>query len=186
MLVLDEDTNTAFLPNTRSNTITVVDGIMNGPAESTLTVIPVPGDLPEGLDLSPDGQELWTATRNDGDVSIIDVTTRDVVQTLRLGMQDANRLKFTPDGKVLIIDGEAAELVVLDAKSREEITRISVGETDTGDGAVLVSPDGTHAFLGLRAADRVAVINLETLEVTAEIAMGAGAGPGCLFWLGSN
>ena len=186
MLVLDEDTNTAFLPNTRSNTITVVEGIMNGPAESTLTVIPVPGDLPEGLDLSPDGRELWTATRNDGDVSIIDVTTKDVVQTLRLGMQDANRLKFTPDGKVLIIDGEAAELVVLDAESREEITRISVGQTDTGDGAVLVSPDGTHAFLGLRAADRVAVINLETLEVTAEIAMGAGAGPGCLFWLGSN
>ena len=72
------------------------------------------------------------------------------------------------------------------AARREAGVRDDAGTHAPGDGAVLVSPDGTHAFLGLRAADRVAVINLETLEVTAEIAMGAGAGPGCLFWLGSN
>ena len=184
MLVLNPDTNTMFMPNTGSNTVTMIEGVMTGPAASRLTVIPIPGELPEGIDLSPNGQELWTATRNDGGVSIIDVASRRVVETLDLGMQDANRLKFTPDGKVLIIDGEAAALVVLDAASRAEIARVTLDQTDTGDGAVLVSPDGTQAYLGLRAADRVAVLDLATLELTHDIPMGAGSGPGCMYWIG--
>ena len=184
LLVLDQNTNTMFMPNTGSNSVTMVEGIMAGPSESKLTVIPIPGDLPEGIDLSPDGREIWTATRNDGGVSIIDVASRRVVQTLNLGMKDANRLKFTPDGRVLIIDGEAAALVVMDAASRAEIKRVTLGSADTGDGAVLVAPDGTRAYLGLRAADRVAVLDLNTLEVTHEMPMGDGAGPGCMYWIG--
>ena len=186
LLVLNRETDTLFMPNTRSNTVTMVENIMAGPSESKLTVIPIPGELPEGIDLSPDGREVWTATRNDGGVSIIDVASRTVVQTLNLGMKDANRLKFTPDGRVLIIDGEAASLVVLDAASREEIKRVTLGPVDTGDGAVLVSPDGTRAYLGLRAADRVAVLDLTTLEVTHEMPMGDGAGHGCMYWIGAN
>ena len=186
LLVLDEDTNTMFVPNTRSNSVTMIEGVMGGPSASTLTVIPVPGDLPEGIDLSPDGREIWTATRNDGGVSIIDVASRGVVETLDLGLKDANRLKFTPDGRVLIIDGEAASLVVMDAASRSEIKRVTLGSMDTGDGAVLVAPDGTRAFLGLRSADRVAVVDLNTLEVTQEMPMGDGAGPGCMYWIGAS
>ena len=183
MLVVDQGRDTMFMPNTGSNSVTMVEGIMAGPARATLTDIPVPGDRPEGIDLSPDGREIWTATRGDGGVSIIDVASRRVVETLDLGLQDANRLKFTPDGRVLIIDGEAASLVVMDAASRAVIKRVTLGSTDTGDGAVLVAPDGSRAYLGLRAADRVAVVDLNTLEVTFEMAMGDGAGPGCMYWI---
>ena len=186
LLVRNPDTDTWFMPNTGSNSVTMAEHVSAGPAETRLTVIPVPGELPEGIDVSPDGREVWTATRTDGAVSIIDVATRQVVQTLDLGMKDANRLKFTPDGKVLIIDGEAASLVVIDAASRQEIKRVTLGSVDTGDGAVLVSPDGTHAYLGLRAVDRVAVVDLNTLEVTHEISMDEGAGPGCLYWIGGS
>jgi DNA-binding beta-propeller fold protein YncE len=185
MLVLGND-GTMFMPNRASNSVTVAEGVADGPAETTLSVIPVPGDLPEGIDLSPDGQELWTATRNDGGVSIINVASKEVVQTLDLGMQDANRLKFTPDGRVLIIDGEAASVIVLDAASRNVIKRISMAQMDTGDGAILVSQDGSRAYVGLRAANRVAVLDLVSLEVTEEIMMGDGSGPGCMFWAGAN
>ena len=185
LLALGSD-GTMFMPNRGSNSVTVAEGVTDGPAETTLTVIPVPGELPEGIDLSPDGQEVWTATRNDGGVSIIDVASKQVVQTLDLGMKDANRLKFTPDGRVLIIDGEAASVVVLDAASRSVIKRISMAPIDTGDGAILVSRDGSRAYVGLRAANRVAVLDLATLEVIEEIMMGEGSGPGCMFWAGAN
>jgi len=185
LLALGSD-GTMFMPNRDSNSVTVAEGVMDGPAETTLSVIQVPGELPEGIDISPDGQEVWTATRSDGSVSIINVASREVVQTLDLGMQDANRLKFTPDGRVLIIDGEAASVVVLDAASRTVIKRISMGAVDTGDGAILVSRDGSRAYVGLRAANRVAVLDLATLEVAGEIMMGDGSGPGCMFWAGAN
>ncbi len=42
-----------FLPNTGSNSVTMVEGVMAGPARATLTDIPVPGERPEGIDLSP-------------------------------------------------------------------------------------------------------------------------------------
>ena len=50
---------------------------------------------------------------------------------------------------------------------------------------MLVAPDGSRAYLGLRAADRVAVVDLDTLEVIREMPMGDGAGPGCLYWIGA-
>lgn len=183
MLVLDPRNGTLFTPNTRSNTVTMIENATAGPAQARTTDIAIPGETPEALDLSPDGRELWTATRADGGVSVIDVASREVVADIDLGMRDANRLRFTPDGRVLIIDGEAAELVVMDSGSREVIERVSLGDVDTGDGALLIGPDGRFAYAGLRAIDKVAVVNLETLEVTMEIQVEPGDGPGCMYWI---
>ena len=96
-----------------------------------------------------------------------------------LDLQDPNRLRFTPDGqRVLIADGEGSTLVVLDAVARTEITRL-----DLAPNAVLVQPDGSRAYAALRGSNSVAVIDLDTLEVTGQIATGPGSGPGCMFWL---
>ena len=179
MLVLSEDRNTIFTANRGSNTVTVVEDVAGGPPNWRVTAIPVGGEFPEGIDLSPDGREVWTATRNDGGISIIDVATKAVTQRLDLHLQDPSRLAFTPDGtRVLVSDGGGNSLVVLDAAARSEITRLELAPN-----AVLVQPDGAQAFAALRGDHRVAVIDLDTLEVTAEILTGAGSGPGCMFWL---
>ena len=96
-------------------------------------------------------------------------------------MRDPSRLRFTPDGeRVLIADGGDSSLIVLDATTRREITRL-----DLAPNAVLVQPDGLRAYAALRGDDSVAVIDLDTLEITAQISMGPGSGPGCMFWLGA-
>ncbi len=179
MLVLSNDLDTIFTANRGSDTVTVVEGVSSGPPNWTLTTIPVGGESPEGIDLSPDGQELWTVTRGDGGVSIIDVATKTVIQRLNLNMRDANRVKFTPDGtRVLISDGQGSSLVVLDAVARQEVTRLNLAPN-----AVLVQPDGSRAYAALRQGDSVAVIDLDTLEVTGHIPTGPGSGPGCMFWV---
>jgi streptogramin lyase len=186
LLVPARDMNTLFMPNRGSNTITIAENVTKGPEASRLTVVPIPGKTPEGIDLSPDGREIWTATRGDGGVSVVDVAARKVVQTLALGLTDANRLKFTPDGRVLIIDGGTGTLVVLDAAGRKEIKRVALAKGDTGDGAILVSRDGARAYVGLRDAHRVAVVDLKTLEPVRDIPMGAGSGPGCMYWVSAS
>jgi DNA-binding beta-propeller fold protein YncE len=180
MLVLSKDMNTLFTPNRGSNSVSMIEGVLAGPPKWRVTAIPVPGKAPEGIDLSPDGREIWTATRADGGVSIIDVASKKVTQTLNLGMKDANRLKFTPDGRVLILDGEISMLLVLDAATRKEIKRIKVAPADSGDGGIYVMPDGSRAYLGLRDDHSVAVVDLKTLEVASRISMGPGSGPGCI------
>jgi YVTN family beta-propeller protein len=182
MMVLARDRQTMWVPNRGSNSISVIDGVAGGPPKFKTTAIPVPGKTPEGLDLSPDGRELWTATRGDGGVSIIDTASRKVTQSFNLKLTDANRLKFTPDGKVLILDGGTGTLVVLDAASRKEIKRLKVAPGDTGDGGVFVMPDGSRAYLGLRDDHSVVVIDLKTLEIESRFAMGADSGPGCINW----
>ena len=179
MFVFSADHNTIFTANRGSDTVTVVEDVAAGPPNWRVTAIPVGGDFPEGIDLSPDGREVWAATRNDGAVSIIDVATKALVERLDLNMRDPSRLRFTPDGeRVLIADGEDSSLIVLDATTRSEITRL-----DLAPNAVLVQPDGLRAYAALRGDDSVAVIDLDTLEITAQISMGPGSGPGCMFWL---
>jgi len=182
MMVLARDQQTMWVPNRGSNSISVIDAVAGGPPKFKITAIPVPGLTPEGLDLSPDGRELWTATRGDGSVSIIDTTSRKVTQSFSLKLSDANRLKFTPDGKVLILDGGTGTLIVLDAASRKEIKRLKVAPRDTGDGGVFVMPDGSRAYLGLRDDHSVVVIDLKTLEIQNRFAMGPDSGPGCINW----
>ena len=94
----------------------------------TQTVIPV-GKGPEGIDLSPDGREVWSAHSRDGGVSIIDVASKKVVQTIAIGTKRSNRIKLTPDGEVRArLRLDAGELVVLDAPARKVIKRIPLGK----------------------------------------------------------
>lgn len=181
MLVLSRDRNTIFTANRESDTVSVVDGAAAGPPDWRVTAIPAGGAYPEGIDLSPDGAELWTATRNDGGVSIIDVAAKTVAARLELNLTDPNRLAFTPDGARVLVSDSATSLVVVDAAARSEIARL-----DLAPNAVLVRPDGAAAYAALRGDDRVAVVDLETLEVVSEIPTGAGSGPGCMFWLAGD
>ena len=181
MMVLSRDRDTIFTANRESDTLSVVEGAAAGPPDWRVTAIPAGGEYPEGLDLSPDGAELWTATRNDGGVSIVDVAAKAVTERLELGLADPNRLAFTPDGARVLISDSATSVVVVDAASRTE-----VGRLDLAPNAVLVRPDGAVAYAALRGDDRVAVIDLETLAVVSETPTGADSGPGCMFWLAGD
>jgi YVTN family beta-propeller protein len=139
--------------------------------------IPV-GQGPEGFDLSPDGKEIWAANSHDGTVSIIDVGKKAVAQTLTVPTRSANRLKFTLDGKfVLISDLGGDGLVVLDAMSRKELKRIPLGG---GAAGILMEPGDSRAYVAVGSANSVVIIDLKTLEVIGRIE--TGRGPDGLGW----
>jgi YVTN family beta-propeller protein len=137
------------------------------------TVIPVAKGS-EGFDVSPDGQELWTAGAADGTISIVDIAAGKVVGKIDAKVLGANRLKFTPDGKrVLISSLRTGDLFIYDAVSRQELKRINLARSAAG---ILLDTDGSRAFVGCTSDNYVAVIDLKTLEVTKHIDLGGADG----------
>lgn len=181
MVVVSPDGQHIFTSNVNSDTISVFDHVpdynaadVSGWMETRIAV----GKGPEGFDVSPDGKELWAANSHDGTVSIIDVAGRRVVQTIAVQMKMANRLKFTPDGTlVLISDLGTGDVVILDAVSRKQIKRLSLGH---GAAGILITPDGSRAFVAVSRDSYVAVVDMKTLTVAGRIA--TGGGPDGMAW----
>ncbi len=176
MLTFSNDRALLFTSNIQSDSITLLQR-GSDPSGWSAAVIPV-GKGPEGGDISPDGREFWAANSGDGTISVIDVAAKKVVQSIDLHTKRSNRLKFTPDGKlVLVSDLSGNELVVLAASSRKELKRLSLGRQPEG---ILILPDGSRAYIAVAGEKTVAVLDLKTLEVTTRIP--TGNGPDGLAW----
>jgi YVTN family beta-propeller protein len=183
MLVVSKDANKIFTANNASDSITALERVLD-PPDWRITMIPVAkGPQVIGIDISPDSKEVWTAHQGDNGISIIDVATLKVTQTLPVKMVDAHRVKFTPDGKrVLITDRRGNELVVLDAAARKEIKRVKL---DTIPTEIQVVPDGSRAYVSSASGDNatniVSIVDLKTLQVTGQFS--PGTHPEGMAWL---
>src|SRR3984885_1708107 len=133
------------------------------------TVIAV-GKGDEGFDVSPDGHELWTANAQDGTLSVIDLESRKVTATLDARTFGANRLKFTPDGKLVLISRLSdGDLAIYEAASRKHFKTVHIGH---GAAGILMDPDGQRAFIACSPDNYIVVLDLKTLEVTSHIDVG--------------
>jgi YVTN family beta-propeller protein len=137
------------------------------------TVIPV-GHGSEGFDVSPDGKEAWVANAGDGTISVIDLAEKKVVATIDADVPGANRLKFTPDGRQVLVT--AGTLVVLDVATRTVVKRLP---DVRGTGGILMQPDGARAYVACSPVGYVAVIDLKTLDMVGHVEV---AGPDGLAW----
>jgi len=148
------------------------------PGEAWLETVVPAGKGAEGFDVAPDGHQAWIANAEDGTITVVDVKGKIVLRTLELGLESANRLKFTPDGKhalVSMITGE--EVAVLDTVSGTVEKRLRVGQSPSG---ILMQPDGARAYVACSRDDTVAVIDLNSMSVTGHIPVGSG--PDGLAW----
>jgi YVTN family beta-propeller protein len=180
MLVIHPQRPVVYTTNILSNTASVIE--LDKPEQPgpppRITHVPV-GPEPEGIDISPDGRELWVGHNKDGGVSIIDTETNKVKETLKAGGMPI-RIKFTPDGKhVLISSPPTGELAVFDAATRKELKRLKVGEVPIG---IIITPDGRRAYVAAAQAGKVFAVNLADLTVGASVE--TGQGPDGLGWVG--
>jgi YVTN family beta-propeller protein len=141
------------------------------------TVIPV-GRGAEGFDVSPDRREAWVANAQDGTISVIDLDAKQVVATLAANVPSANRLKFTPDGKRVLVSTLAGpDLVIFDPATRHEVQRLPIGH---GAAGIEIEPGGARAFVACTPDNYVTVIDLHSLAVVGKI--DAGPEPDGLAW----
>ena len=201
MIYVTDDLKRIFTTNIASATVSIIDKVsrpMGGPPSGGPPPVPPPGRRPmgppggdwdetavsvgkgaEGFDVTPDGKELWTANAQDGTVSIVDLATKKVADTLQANVSGANRLKFTPDGKFAFISSLSNNtgLAILDTSTRKEVKRIA---DIHGAAGIQMQPDGARAFVACTGSNYVAVIDLKTLAVTGKI--DAGPQPDGMAW----
>jgi DNA-binding beta-propeller fold protein YncE len=193
MIYVFDDLKRLITSNVSSATMTIIDKSSGGargpgrgpgcgpagPPQSDWdeTVIPV-GRGAEGFDVSPNNKEIWAANAQDGTISIIDLAGKKVSQTLAANVTGANRLKFTPDGKLVLVSIlSGPDLAIFDAAARREVKRVKIG---SGAAGIQMEPDGSRAFVACTPDGYVAIVDLKTLEVTGHIE--AGKEPDGLAW----
>ena len=203
MIVVSSSLDRVFTSNVSSATISIIEQVdapsfgppPGAPAGSSPPPGPPPGgprktwritNVPagrgsEGFDLSPDGKQIWAANAQDGTVTIIDVASKKATQTFPIAVR-GNRLKFTPDGKQVLVSGSPsgpskANLVILDFTTHKEVKTFDLGG---GSAGILIVPDGSRAYIAVSNKDEVAVVDLKKLETAGHIA--TGKGPDGLAW----
>ena len=176
MVMVSKDLKKIFTSNIGSDNVSIIEQGSDG--QWTQTLVPV-GKGPEGIEISPNGREIWSAHSRDGGLSVIDVATRRVLQTIDAGTKRSNRVKLTADARhALVSDLDAGELVVVDAMARTAMVtkRLPLGKQPEG---VLVAPDG-RVFVAVNGDNQIAVVDPKTWTVTKRIS--PGTGPDGMAW----
>jgi DNA-binding beta-propeller fold protein YncE len=207
MVVADETQNRIFTSNVNSGTISIIEQVVlpapgpppgaapgaapppqpPGPQRKDSQIANVPsGRGCEGFDVGINGTEIWAANAQDNTVTVIDVATKKPRLTFPISVERANRLKFTPDGKRVLVSGlgagpqgsaDAANLVVIDVATHKEVKKFSLGG---GSAGILILPEGYRAYVAVSAKDKVVAIDLQKLEIVGELA--TGKNPDGLAW----
>jgi YVTN family beta-propeller protein len=176
MIELNRDGTQIYTANISGNTISIID--RTGAANWLVTSIAV-GKGPEGFDVTPDGKELWAAGSRDGSVSVIDIAAKRVTRTFNVQTKRSNRLRFTPDGRlVLISDLDAGELLILERDTRKELKRIKLGKEPAG---ILIPPGGARAYVAVTGDSNIAVVDLKTFDLVDRLS--TGLNPDGMAWV---
>jgi YVTN family beta-propeller protein len=184
MVWVSEDLTKIVTSNVASGTVSFIEettrpGMFGaGPQENWEVTDVTAGRGSEGFDVSPDGKQVWTANAQDNTVTVIDFAEKKDITTFPISVRGANRLKFTPDGKYVLISGLGAgpgggggsaspNAIVIDAATHKEIKQLDLGG---GSAGILIDPVGDRAFIAVSGGNKIAVVSLRDFTVTGYIA----------------
>ena len=131
-----------------------------------------PHRSPQEVAITPDGRHLVTANCVGNSVSLIDLTSGDVVQELPCG-ERPTAVTIAPDGETVLVStsfGGTLHRFRLTEGQLHEAGTLSLRGEPRG---IAVAPDGRLAYVAVSALTQIAVIDLEAWEVADRIAVDA-------------
>jgi YVTN family beta-propeller protein len=172
MIVATPKETKFYVTNTVSGSVSVIDR-STGEAKVIVT-----GPGTEGIAISPDGKEVWAASRTDAKISIIATATDTIVASFPSGGKSPKRMDFTPDGsEVWVTNSGSGETAVFDARARKLLASIPTLKDPSG---VSISPDGRHAYVTNSAANVLTFVDVATRKVLNT--MPVGTDPDGIAW----
>lgn len=177
LLVLHPKKEIAYVTNIASGSISVIDL----ERDEVIKIIAV-GVGRKGLDITPDGTELWVSNTNIDVVKVIDTNTYEVIKTIGTG-EEPLKLKFTNNGKqCLLTNAIEGTIAVYDTASKEKIKTIVLhGKTTLLERIlyhtprpvnILMHPNGQYAFIANSNANKVEVLDMNSFEIVSTIGTG--------------
>lgn len=164
MIVPAVDESRLFVANIRSGSATIIDRA----TDKVTTLVTAPGA--EGIDVSPDGREVWVTNRADSSISVIDAHGDTVITKFESGGRFPIRVKFTPDGREAWVSCLQSDAVtVFDARTRQLLATVPVGAAPVG---IQMTPDGKRAYVANTNADLVTVFDVPGRKVLATFTTG--------------
>lgn len=181
MVAVRPDSQRAFVASIQSGTVTAAEigpKLRGGVVET--------GKGAEGIDVTPDGLEVWVTNREADTVSIVDARSLEVRATLPAPTFPI-RVKITPDGKhALVSCARSGEVAVFDVAVRKELRRIPMklevrdkqgrmfqqwGDSSAPIG-IVIRPGGKLAYVANANADAIAIVDLESWSVVGTLTAG--------------
>ena len=124
---------------------------------------------PHMLRVSPDGREVWVQTADTNTNVVLDASDLSVLATQATGKGPVTNA-WTPDRRYSIVtNGQDTFAQIFDARTFKEVKRLTIGQGGTNIG---FSRDGRTAFIAVRGANDVAVIDVATLALAGRIKAG--------------
>ncbi len=164
MIVVTPDEKKFYVTNTVSGTVSVVD---RGTGEVKILAT---GPGTEGIAISPDGKEVWAASRADAKIEIISTATDSIETSFPSGGKGPKRMQFTPDGaQVWVTNDGSNQATVFDARSREVLGNLTLSKAPSG---VSISSDGSHAYITNANANELTFIEVASRKILGTLAIG--------------
>jgi YVTN family beta-propeller protein len=169
MVVPTPDEKKFYLTNTVSGSVSVLNR-----SSGAVKVIPT-GPGTEGIAISPDGREVWVASRQDSKVEVISAASDKMVATFPSGGEGPVRVAFTPDGKQVWVTNSVSNTAgVFDARGRMLLGTVPLGKNPSG---IIFSRDGSRVYITSQDANTVNVIDVAARKVLSTVDTGEGSQP---------
>ncbi len=156
------DDRKLYVPHLEGKTVTRIDRRTG--AVATI----VDGGAQSGIDVSPDGAEVWVVDHELRRINVIETATDIVKARISLESDQFGRLQFTPDGRRVLLVQER-RLSLIDAAAR---TMSAAIDMPLAGKVLAISPDGRQAATSNPDNGQVTIVNLSPLAVVRSFPVG--------------
>ncbi|SHK96434.1 YncE family protein [Paraburkholderia terricola] len=157
---------------TGTNEIVAID-------EATLKIVArMPGGrYPDGMAYAPEAHKLYVSDETGETETVIDVRTNTRVATIPLGGEVGNT-QYDPVSRHIFVNVQSRrQLVEIDPATDRIVARIGLAGAQ-GNHGLLIEPRQRLAFIACEGNDKLLVLDMRTMRVTASF--DAGQGPDVL------
>ncbi|MFQ5670099.1 MAG: YncE family protein [Acidobacteriota bacterium] len=152
-----------FVSNQKSDDLSVIQRHR----DQVVGVVKV-GREPMGVDADPAGRKVYVANAGSDSVSVIDTSTRQVLDQVHLdfGARPVDVAISRSGRRLYVVAAEAATLLVFDTSSLQELNEVEVGLRPT---RVVLSPDDRTVYVSNQLSNSVSILDARTLRTEATV-----------------